>query len=253
VNDNCTVGNKNENVKRSAYFKLYNRIKVYLNRFFDMLSRKIGKGEFMQKILNLIITFLVILLLSLLGYYLYSSQKSSVGGVVEQQKEIRIKVEEQEKLLFPPIDTEFSFKTINGVEYKLKTSAKKIKIDGLKNKLVFLKSFGWDCQYCKKEIPELVKLKGDLGDTFEVVAIEAQEHSTEESQAYIKKYGINYGIVDGVEQIRFYNYLKAHYGWSGIIPLTIVLGKDGNILAYEVGAKSYTLAELMKASIERDI
>jgi thiol-disulfide isomerase/thioredoxin len=251
VNDNCTVGNKNENVKRSAYFKLYNRIKVYLNRFFDMLLRKIGKGEFMQKILNLIIIFLVIVLLSLSGYYFYNIQKSSSG--VEQQKEIRIKVGEQDKSLFPPIDTEFNFKTINGVEYKLKASEKKIQIDGLEKKLVFLKIFGWDCKYCKKEIPELIKLKGDLGDTFEVIAIEAQQHSKEESQEYIKKYGINYGIVNGVEQIRFYNYLKAHYGWSGIIPLTIVLGKDGNILAYEVGAKSYTLAELMKASIERDI
>jgi thiol-disulfide isomerase/thioredoxin len=202
----------------------------------------------MQKILNLIIIFLVILLLSLLGYYLYSTQTSGIG----QKKEIQIKIEEGNKSLFPPIDTEFNFKTIAGVDFRLKASEKKMKIDGLKDKLVFLKIFGWDCQYCQKEIPELINLKKDLGDTFDVIAIEAEQHTDEESEKYIKEYGINYNIVNGVTHNNFYKYLKVYYGWNGVMPLTIVLGKDGDILAYEVGSKSYTLAELMKASIKRD-
>jgi thiol-disulfide isomerase/thioredoxin len=200
------------------------------------------KGELMQKILNLIIATLLVLLLSLLGYYLYSGMKD--------QNEIEIEIN-QGKLLFPPIDTDFTFQTISGLSFKLKASNKKMEIEGEEDKIVFLKIFGWDCNYCRKEIPELIKLKKELGDTFEVIAIEAQQHSTEESQRYVKEYGINYNIVYGVEQMRFYSYLKAHYGWSGIIPLTIVLGKGGTILAFEVGAKSYTLAELMKASIKQ--
>ena len=200
----------------------------------------------MQKILNLIIVSLVIILLSLLGYYIYSSQNRGVEHI-EQKVE-----KSQDISLFPSIDTEFNFKTINRVNYKIKTSEKRIIVEGAENKLIFLKIFGWDCKYCIKEIPELINLKKDLGDSFEVIAIEAQQHSKEESLKYIKKYGINYGIVDGENQRRFYEYLKTHYGWSGVIPLTIVLGKGGHILAYEVGAKSYTLAELMKASLLRD-
>jgi hypothetical protein len=98
----------------------------------------------------------------------------------------------------------------------------------------------------------LVKLKNNLGDTFEVVAIEAQQHSKKESLEYIEKYKINYDIILGNDYQNFYAYLKAYYGWSGIIPLTIVLGKDGTVLAFELGVKSYTLAELMKASIQRE-
>ncbi len=45
-----------------------------------------------------------------------------------------------------------------------------------KGRLFWLKIFGWDCQYCKKEIPELVHLKQELGDSLEIVAIEAQKH-----------------------------------------------------------------------------
>ncbi|SFV64164.1 Thioredoxin [hydrothermal vent metagenome] len=202
----------------------------------------------MQKRLNLIIVILIVLLLSVLGYYLYSTNKSNI----QQPKEVQIKVENKETGLFPPIDAEFSFQTIDEVDFRLKASDKKIEIDGLKDKIVFLKIFGWDCQYCKKEMPELINLKKELGNTFEVIAIEAQLHSKEESKAYVNKYGINYNIVEGAVQTRFYSYLKAHYGWSGIIPLTIVLGKGGNILAFEEGAKSYTLSELMKASIARE-
>ncbi len=91
-----------------------------------------------------------------------------------------------------------------------------------------------------------------MADSFEIIAIEPEKHSTEESLEYIKKYGINYNIINGNDEKQFYDYLKVHYGWSGIIPLTIVLGKHGKILAYEVGVKSYTLSELMKASLARD-
>ncbi len=125
-------------------------------------------------------------------------------------------------------------------------------LDGFEGKILFLKIFGWDCQYCKKEIPELIHLKDELKDSLEIIAIEAQQHTKEESREYRKRYGINYIIVDGIKLQRFYEYLRVHYGWSGLIPVTIVLGKSGDILAYEVGVKSYTLAELIKASISKD-
>ena len=112
----------------------------------------------MQKILNLIIVSLVVVLLSLLGYYLYSSQNRSVEHI-EQKVE-----KSQEKSLFPSIDAEFNFKTIDGVSYKIKTADKRITVEGAEDKLIFLKIFGWDCTYCIKEIPELVNLKKDLAD-----------------------------------------------------------------------------------------
>jgi len=198
-----------------------------------------------QKVLNIVIMLLIIVVLLLAGYYFYNNRDNVIGT--------RLKIENSEfKSLFPPLDSKFDFKTVDGKDFKIKTANKKIEIEGLTDKLVFLKIFGWDCKYCKKEIPQLINLKKDLGDTFEVIAIEAEKHSDEESLKYIKEYGINYDIVNGNEQKRFYEYLKVHYGWSGVIPLTIVLGKGGHILAYEVGAKSYTLAELMKASLVKD-
>jgi thiol-disulfide isomerase/thioredoxin len=177
------------------------------------------------------------------GYYFYIRESEGVGTKINIGKS---------GLIFPPLDSNFTLETIDNKKLHLVASNRKMLIEEFKGKIVFLKIFGWDCQYCKKEIPELIHLKNELKDSIEIVAIEAQQHTKEESREYKTKYGINYIIVDGIKQQRFYEYLRVHYGWSGLIPVTIILGKSGDVLAYEVGVKSYTLAELIKASIPKD-
>lgn len=143
----------------------------------------------------------------------------------------------------------FQFKTLDGKLFTIEADERKFHIKGMENKVVFLKIFGWNCAFCKKEIPELINLKKNLPDTFDVIAIEAQNHTTQESKDFIKKFGINYHIVEGKNQKDFYTYLQKQYGWTGIIPLTIVLSKDGYVLAFERGSKSYSLSELFQASL----
>jgi len=143
----------------------------------------------------------------------------------------------------------FQFKTLEGKIFNIKAGNRTFQIEGMENKVIFLKVFGWDCNFCKKEIPELINLKKSLPDTFDVIAIEAQQHSTEESKRFVKEFGINYHIVEGEKQKDFYTYLQKQYGWTGVIPLTIVLSKDGYVLAFERGSKSYSLSELFQASL----
>jgi len=145
--------------------------------------------------------------------------------------------------------TTFHLTTLDGKTFNIQAENRKFKIEGMEGKIVFLKVFGWDCEFCQKEIPQLINLKTSLADTFDVIAIEAQEHKEEKSREFIKKYGINYNVVSGNNQKNFYAYLQKQYGWTGVIPLTIVLSKEGYVLAFERGAKSYSLSELLKASL----
>jgi len=143
----------------------------------------------------------------------------------------------------------FQLQALNGKTFSIEAENRKFKITGMEGKIVFLKIFGWDCAFCKKEIPELIKLKNSLHDTFDVLAIEAQNHSDKQSKEFIEKYGINYNIVSGKGHKSLYTYLQKQYGWEGVIPLTIVLSKEGYVLAFEEGSKSYSLSELLKASL----
>jgi thiol-disulfide isomerase/thioredoxin len=143
----------------------------------------------------------------------------------------------------------FTLTTLDGNRFNIRAENRKFQIEGMQGKIVFLKVFGWDCEFCQKEIPQLINLKKSLPNSFDVLAIEAQEHTDEQSREFIKKYGINYNIVSGNSQQDFYAYLQKQYGWTGVIPLTIVLSKDGYVLAFERGAKSYSLSELLKSSL----
>ena len=166
---------------------------------------------------------------------------------------VSIKIIDQDKtVLSLSSEKNFSLKAIDGTLFNLKAEKKKIMIEGMENKIVFLKVFGWDCIFCMKEVPELIALQDSLPDKFAVLAIEAQDHSRDISLSKIEEYGINYPIILGQDQDEFYRYLQEQYGWTGIIPLTIVLSTKGDVLAFELGEKSYSLSELFNASLEKE-
>ncbi len=146
---------------------------------------------------------------------------------------------------------EFTFTTIQNKKFNIKTTKNHIQIDKLKGKIVFLKVFGWDCQYCQKEIPELIKLRKKFVNAFDTIAIEAQHHSDDFNINHIDKYHINYNIVDGDKQGKFLQYLKYEYKWDGVIPLTIVIDATGRVLAFEVGYKSYSLTTLLQTTLKQ--
>ncbi len=200
------------------------------------------KGEVLSTIKGLILSVFLMLIVAL--FYLTLSAKSA--GIQGTNIMNFISVSKGKS------GSDFIFKTVNGKTIEMDVHDKEFHIKGMENKTIFLKVFGWECDFCKKEIPQLIDLKKRLGDSFEVIAVEAQNHTKEESLGYMRKYGINYDIVLGKSYGDFYAYLQEKYGWTGIIPLTLVISKKGKVLAFELGAKSYSLSELMKASLQRE-
>lgn len=144
----------------------------------------------------------------------------------------------------------FLFNTINNKKFHINSRVDYIEIKELKGKTVFLKIFGWNCQYCQKEIPELISLKNKFGSSFDVISIQQQKYTKQESLDFVKQYHINYSIVDGNNNKNFMKYLEDVYGWKGVIPLTIILDPKGKILAFEVGYKSYSLTSLLKSTLQ---
>ena len=197
----------------------------------------------MSKKQGFIIILLTIIILGIIFFF----NKSEILPNVDKEvhKVATKKIDET----FHP---DYIFEATDGTKLEVDVEDNAFYIKGLEEKTVFLKIFGWDCKFCQKEIPQLIQLKKELGDSFEVIAIEAQEHSIEESKEAIKKYGINYYVIPGDTHKDFYRYLQEKYGWTGIIPLTIVIAKGGKVLAFEIGEKSYSLSELMKAALLRE-
>lgn len=205
----------------------------------DKSIDSIKKKSIDRKLIVLFITVVIAFFLAV-GVYFFMEKTAKVVNEKKIGESISTLAEES-----------FVFKTIKGQSFQIDASPQSFKIPKLQNRIVFIKVFGWNCQYCRKEIPELIKLKNQFDGAFDVIAIESQHHSRKENQKFVKELGINYHIVTGNEYQRFFDYLKEHHGWSGVIPLSIVIGEDGKILAFEIGVKSYTLAELLKVSLQQ--
>ncbi len=105
------------------------------------------------KLLNIIIAVLLFVILGFWGYYFYSRDNQGIGTQIDIG---------EGGLIFPPLDSNFTFETIYGKSIKVGAEDRRMVVDGFQGKIVFLKIFGWDCQYCKTEIPELVHLKQEL-------------------------------------------------------------------------------------------
>lgn len=204
----------------------------------DTQDESIKKKRPNQRLIILFTTIVITLLLAI-GVYLFMPINSE-----------KIVKEVNTTLSTSPTES-FVFKTIKGQTFKIDATTSSFKIPKMQNRIVFLKVFGWNCKYCTKEIPELIKLKNQFDGAFDVIAIESQKHTTEENLKHVKELGINYHIVTGDKHEKFFQYLKEHHGWSGVIPLSIVISENGNILAFEIGAKSYSLAELLKVSLQQ--
>ncbi len=144
----------------------------------------------------------------------------------------------------------FIFNSIRSKKFTVVASKNHFQVKELKGRIIFLKVFGWDCEYCQKELPELILLKNKFKTTFDIIAIESQHHSNQEHLNFVEKNHINYNIVDGDKQKRFLDYLKQEYKWNGVIPMTIVIGTDGKILTFEVGYKSYSLTTLLQTTLQ---
>ena len=186
-----------------------------------------------KNILKIAIIFIFLLLLGfMVSLYLLKSPKTT---------SLNNKVSEYSFLL----------KSVDGKIFEINATNYSFKISNIKNKIVFLKAFGWNCQYCNKEIPQLIKLKKKFPKLFDVIAIEVQNHSEKENLKQIESRGINYHIISGQKHKNFLRYLKEHHNWTGMIPLSIVIAEDGKILAFEIGMKSYTLSELLKVSLQQ--
>ena len=144
----------------------------------------------------------------------------------------------------------FIFNSIRNKKLTIVASKNHFQIKELKGRIIFLKVFGWDCEYCQKEIPELIRLKNKFRTAFDIIAIESQHHSHQEHLDFIEKNHINYTIINGEKQKQFLDYLKHEYKWNGVIPMTLVIGTDGKILTFEAGYKSYSLTTLLQTTLQ---
>lgn len=116
-------------------------------------------------------------------------------------------------------------------DFELKTlEGKSIKLSDYQGKIVIIDFWATWCPPCRKGIPDLVELQNEYKDKLVVIGVSLDQQNTiQELDPFMKKYGINYPVVLGTQQV------VMDYGNIQAIPTSFLVDQSGNIVDTHVG------------------
>ena len=109
------------------------------------------------------------------------------------------------------------------------TDGKNIKLSDFKGKVVIVDFWATWCPPCRKGIPDLIELQKEFKNNLVVIGISLDQDTKSDVVPFIKKYGINYPIVYGTNQVIM------DYGSINAIPTSFVINKEGKIVDKHIG------------------
>jgi thiol-disulfide isomerase/thioredoxin len=111
----------------------------------------------------------------------------------------------------------------------ISTDGKNIKLSDFKGKVVIVDFWATWCPPCRKGIPDLIELQKEFKNNLVVIGISLDQDTKSDVVPFIKKYGINYPIVYGTNQVIM------DYGSINAIPTSFVINKEGKIVDKHIG------------------
>ena len=107
------------------------------------------------------------------------------------------------------------------------------RLEQWRGKVVVVNFWATWCAPCREEIPLLIKLQKKYGaEGLQLVGVAIDQ--AEKVRPYAAELGMNFPILmGGVETIELSRTLGNR---AGVLPFTVILGRDGRIAAREVGA-----------------
>jgi peroxiredoxin len=113
-------------------------------------------------------------------------------------------------------------------------------IDAYRGKVVVLNFWATWCGPCRVEIPALIKLRESFSeDEVAIIGVSTGEYVSGEGlqkslETFVSRHGINYPIFSDVDRTVYARY-NAEYSFGQSIPATLVIDKQGEVMAVHRG------------------
>lgn len=135
---------------------------------------------------------------------------------------------EPEKRTNPPVEKRESSQLAPNFDLT-STDGKNIKLSDYRGKVVIVDFWATWCPPCRKGIPDLIDLQKQFKKNLVVIGISLDQDTKSDVVPFVKKYGINYPVVYGTNQVIM------DYGSINAIPTSFVINKEGKIVDKHVG------------------
>ena len=121
-------------------------------------------------------------------------------------------------LLFTPViargQAQLTFKDIQG---------RNVRLRDYRGKVVLINFWATWCPPCRAEIPDLVKLQRKYRKSLQVIGVTYPPQKLAEVRRFVRRAKVNYPVGMGTEET------KERFSMKDVLPITIVIGKDGTI------------------------
>ena len=135
----------------------------------------------------------------------------------------------RQEIITPPSTAgeSYQLKTVQGTTIAIQERSNGFVFPQYRNKVVLLQIFGQHCEYCLKEMPTIAQAQQRYARSLQIIAVQAQEPMSQSTASMlIQQYQMNYPIIDKEEAIELLYFLQQTYGWTGILPYTLLI-KNG--------------------------
>lgn len=201
------------------------------------MSYKPKQKSFLERNLHLVVIAVVLLVVG--AVYLNRSKNSSSSDLATNDAGIPAAAAVSSTPSDGTPAPDFALKTTDG---------KVIKLSDFRGKVVIVDFWATWCPPCRAEIPDFIKLYSNYKDKgFQMLGISLDQGGLNDVIPFMKKYGINYPIMLGNDEV------VAAYGGIRGIPTTFVIDKKGNVRAAFEGYRPASVFEslVQKLSSEK--
>lgn len=161
-----------------------------------------------------------------------SKETISNDTFAEKKPEVQQQAQEPQKLVF-------NLKTFEGNALDVEIIDQTWYFKGFENKAILLNFFGTWCPPCKAELPQLNKIRAELNNDFEVIALDignrdGSVNTPEELAAFVEKYKIKFPVTRGTQNNEIFMGLGG-LNPSGSIPFSVLFDKNGKFIKPYIG------------------
>jgi len=132
-------------------------------------------------------------------------------------------------------DNTITLATLTGKKIHIVGTEKGFTIPEYKGKIMFVEFWGTHCPPCLMSIPHYIELQEKYKDQMAMLAVEVQNTPKEKLKAFAQAKGMNYDVVTYRDGYSFVEYITQRAGWTGSIPLLLILDQEGVVQIVQPG------------------
>ena len=138
---------------------------------------------------------------------------------------------------FPVKDVDNSVKKNEMVDFKWDENGKEMKLSDYKGKVILLNFWATWCPPCRKELPDLSTISGELKDKdFKMIGVSVDDNQ-EVLNSFLKSNNLSYTILYEPNQL-VSKYMESAGQNQNVVPQTYIIDKNGKVVEAIMGSKS---------------